>query len=31
VFIFCPVLGRYPPQPVDDCDSFTPAQTVQVP
>ena len=25
VFIYCPVLGRYPPQPVVACPAFVPA------
>lgn len=25
VFIHCPLLGRYPPQPVLACDAFRPA------
>lgn len=24
VFIHCPTLGRYPPQPVVRCEAFTP-------
>jgi hypothetical protein len=24
IFVHCPVLKRYPPQPVTSCDAFTP-------
>jgi hypothetical protein len=27
VFIHCPILKRYPPQPVVACDAFVPAET----
>ncbi|HWX23800.1 MAG TPA: hypothetical protein VN083_02105 [Vicinamibacteria bacterium] len=27
VFLFCPVLGRYPAQPVVSCDAYRPAPT----
>lgn len=26
VFIQCPILGRYPPQPVRQCEHFAPAE-----
>jgi hypothetical protein len=26
VFLFCPLLKRYPVQPVRDCDLYTPAR-----
>jgi hypothetical protein len=25
MFVFCPVLRRYPPQPVSACDAYRPA------
>ena len=25
VFIYCPILARYPPQPVVECDAFVAA------
>ena len=25
-YIFCPIFKRYPPQPVRDCDRFTPRE-----
>jgi hypothetical protein len=27
VFIYCPLLKRYPPQPVATCDAFVAAKT----
>lgn len=24
VFIYCPILGRYPPQPIVSCEAFRP-------
>jgi len=27
VFIYCPVLGKYPPQPVLSCSAFRPRET----
>jgi hypothetical protein len=26
VFIHCPILGRYPPQPVRACEAYRPAR-----
>jgi hypothetical protein len=26
VFIYCPVLQRYPPQPVTACEAFVPSE-----